>query len=56
MTYSPHFHRKRTKAVYFHATFLEKVAQKAAFHESLATPGFLPPQRLSRSTQGQFLI
>ena len=41
---------------YFYATFLEKVAQKAAFRETLIPPGFLPPGWLNRIAQGPFPI
>jgi len=46
--------RKRKR--WFLATFLEKVAQKAAFRESLILLGFMPSGWLSRSAQGQVLI
>ncbi|WP_345990478.1 hypothetical protein WCX18_05680 [Sulfurimonas sp. HSL1-2] len=50
------FVKRKDREEYCFATFLEKVAQKAAFRESLIPPGFVPPGWLTRSAQGQFLI
>ena len=44
----------RCKVLLYH--FFRKVAQKTAFRESLTLPGFVPPERLSRSVLGQLFF
>jgi hypothetical protein len=50
------FSCEKEKNEYFFATFLEKVAQKAAFRETHALPVVWPPGRLTRIAQGQASI
>jgi len=48
--------KKKRMMTYFFATFLEKVAQKAAIREALIPPGFVPPEWLTKIAHSQFPI